>query len=183
MHWIAHDRTPRVSHYSIMTFDISTELFGEIELPEFLAEEFVRVSVVGESLAVIHSSDLNFDGLKSGSTYMVMVMKEYKNPASWTMLYFMHYTEVNLGKPLQLRNNGDMIVELEKGDTVMFNHNEGYYVYVFRGCEEEDFDCIDDRTYVDRYEESLALLDVGDSVPNKEAMETLMTIEKQGMRL
>ncbi|KAJ9557981.1 hypothetical protein OSB04_012595 [Centaurea solstitialis] len=173
VHWIASDPTPGVSfsHRSIMTFDITTELFGEIELPEFLAEESLRVSVVGESLALIHSSDLNFDGLKSGSTYMVMVMKEYKNPASWTMLYYRHYAEVDLGKPLRLRNNGDMIVELENMDLIMINNNEGYYVYVCRDCVEEDFDC---RTYVDRYEESLALLDVGDSVPNKEAMEALM---------
>ncbi|KAJ9558612.1 LOW QUALITY PROTEIN: hypothetical protein OSB04_013226 [Centaurea solstitialis] len=54
----------------------------------------------GESLAVMHSSDLY--GLKSGSTYT--------------------YTEVAMGKPLRLRNNGDMIVELEKGDTVMKKH-------------------------------------------------------------
>ncbi|KAI3735252.1 hypothetical protein L6452_14744 [Arctium lappa] len=35
--------------------------------------------------------------------------------------------------------------------------------------------------YVNRsvYQESLALLDVGDSVPNKEAMEALMKVEKQ----
>ena len=31
VHWIAWDPTPKASHYSIMTFDISTELFGEIQ--------------------------------------------------------------------------------------------------------------------------------------------------------
>ncbi|KAI3697294.1 hypothetical protein L6452_30206 [Arctium lappa] len=179
VHWIASDRTPGVSHYSILTFDISTELFGEIQVPEFLAKEFLMVFTVGESLAVIHPCDLNFDGLKSGSTYLAMVMKEYKNPASWTMMYYMHYSELNLGKPLRLRNNGDMIVELENRDMVIFNHNEGYCVYAFRdGVEDKDFDC---RTFVDRYQESLALLDVGDSVPNNEAMEALMKVEKQGM--
>ena len=76
------------------------------------------VSVVGESLVVIHSSE--------GNTYMVMVMKEYKNPASWTMLYCTQYTEVALGTPLRLRNNGDMIVELETRDMIIFNHDEGY---------------------------------------------------------
>ncbi|KAJ9558553.1 hypothetical protein OSB04_013167 [Centaurea solstitialis] len=176
VHWIASDSNG--SHYSIMTFDITTELFGEIQLPEYLAEKcFLRVSVVGESLAVIHSSDLNFDGLKSGSTYMVTVMKEYKNPASWTKLYHIHYEHVDLGKPLLLRNNSDMIVELESRDIIMFNHDKGCYVYVFRdGKEEEDFDYM---TYVDRYEESLALLDVGDSIPNKETMKALIMIENQ----
>ncbi|KAJ9558493.1 hypothetical protein OSB04_013107 [Centaurea solstitialis] len=54
------------SHYSIITFDITTELFGEFQLPEFLAQKhFLKVSVVGESSAVIHSSALNFDGLQS----------------------------------------------------------------------------------------------------------------------
>ncbi|KAJ9558610.1 hypothetical protein OSB04_013224 [Centaurea solstitialis] len=181
MHWIAYDPIPGVSHYSIITFDVTTELFGEIALPEFLAEKYLRVCVVGESLAVIPSSELSFDGLKSGSTYTVMVMKEYKNPASWTMLYHVHYPKLELGKPLRLRNNGDMIVELENRDVIIFNHYEGNYVYVFRDCLEEDY--VDYRTYVDRYEESLALLDVGDSVPNKEAMEALMMIEMQGMMI
>ncbi|KAJ9558175.1 hypothetical protein OSB04_012789 [Centaurea solstitialis] len=158
VHWIARDPTPGVSHRSIITFDITTELFGEIQLPEFPADGSLMLSVVGESLAVTHSSELSFDGLKSGNTYMVMVMKEYKNPASWTMLYHMHYTGLAMGRPLRLRNNGDMIVELENRDVVTFNHNEGYADY---------------GTYVDRYQESLALLDVGDSVPNKEAMDAL----------
>ncbi|KAJ9558808.1 hypothetical protein OSB04_013422 [Centaurea solstitialis] len=176
VHWIASN--PNWSHYSIMTFDMNTELFEEIQLPKFLAEKhFLRISVVGESLAVIRSSCLNFDGLRSeGSTYTVMVMKEYKNPASWTTLYHVHYKDVEVGKPLRLRNNRDMIVELDNRDIIMFNHDEGFYVYVLHDGEEEDSD---HRTYVDVHQESLALLDVGDSVPNKEAMEALMVIENQ----
>ncbi|KAJ9558656.1 hypothetical protein OSB04_013270 [Centaurea solstitialis] len=170
------------SHYSILTFDISSELFGEIQLPEFLAHKHsLKISVVGESLAVIHSSCINFDGLRSGgSTYVVMIMKEYKNPASWTTLYHVHYPDLDLGKPLQVRNNGYMVVELTNRDMIMFNHDEGCYVYVLRDGEDEDEEeHSDDRTYVDRYVESLALLDVGDSVPNKEAMKALMMIENQ----
>lgn len=110
VHWIASDPTPGVSHYSILTFDISTELFGEIQLPEFLAKEFLMVSVVGESLVVIHSSNRNVHRLESGSTYMVWVMKEYKNPTSWTLIYCMHYPDIDIGKPLTLRKNGNMIV-------------------------------------------------------------------------
>ncbi|KAJ9558805.1 hypothetical protein OSB04_013419 [Centaurea solstitialis] len=178
VHWIASDSN--WSHYSIMTFDVTTELFGEIQLPGFLAQEHsLKVSVVGESLALIDSSGISFDGLKSrGSTYIVMVMKEHKNPSSWTMLYHIHYPDLDVGKPLRLRNNSDMVVELENRDMIMFNHDEFSYMYVFRdGEEEEDFDY---KTYVDRYVESLALLDVGDSVPNKEAVKALMMIEKQG---
>ena len=45
--WIACDPTPWVSHYSIMTFDVSIELFGEIdELHEFSAKESFRVRLV-----------------------------------------------------------------------------------------------------------------------------------------
>ncbi|KAJ9558809.1 LOW QUALITY PROTEIN: hypothetical protein OSB04_013423 [Centaurea solstitialis] len=50
VHWIAWDPTPGVSyhsigsHYSIMTFDITTELFGEIQLPEFSADGLLMVS-------------------------------------------------------------------------------------------------------------------------------------------
>ncbi|KAJ9558489.1 hypothetical protein OSB04_013103 [Centaurea solstitialis] len=56
VHWICTSDS-NWSHYSILTFDINTELFGEILLPEFLAQEHsLKISVVGESLAVIHSS-------------------------------------------------------------------------------------------------------------------------------
>ncbi|KAJ9558554.1 hypothetical protein OSB04_013168 [Centaurea solstitialis] len=177
VHWIARDPTPGVSRYSIMTYDVTTELFGEIQLPEFSDEKhLLRVSVVGESLAAIYLHHLG-----SGSAYVVMVMKEYKNPNSWTMLYSTQYTGLAMWIPLRLRNNGDMIVELENRDMVMFNHNDGRYVYVFRGGEEGCYS--NSKTCVDRYEESLALLDVGDSIPNKEAMEALMMIQNQGMRL
>ncbi|KAJ9558588.1 hypothetical protein OSB04_013202 [Centaurea solstitialis] len=64
VHWICTSDS-NWSHYSILTFDINTELFGEILLPEFLAHKHLKISVVGESLAVIHSSCMNFDGLKS----------------------------------------------------------------------------------------------------------------------
>ncbi|KAJ9558654.1 hypothetical protein OSB04_013268 [Centaurea solstitialis] len=170
VHWIASDPTPGVSHYSIITFDITTELFGEILLPEVLAQKhFLKVSVVGESLAVIHSSHLKLNGFRlEGSTYMVMIMKEYNNPGSWTRLYHIHNEDLDLGEPLRLQNNGDMIVELENRDIIMFNHSEGSYVYVPRDDREKGY--LDCRTYVDRYQESLALLDVGDGVPNKEAL-------------
>ncbi|KAJ9558529.1 hypothetical protein OSB04_013143 [Centaurea solstitialis] len=175
VHWTAFDLTPS---FSIMTFDITTELFEQIQFPEFLTEKYLRVFVAGESLAAVQ--DVTLDRVDSGSTYRVWVMKEYKNPASWTMLYHVKNADVNLREPLRLRNNGDMIAELKNRDMIMFNHNEGSYVNVFGDSVEEGFDC---RTYVDRFQESLALLDVGDSVPNEEAMEALMMIEKQGMRL
>ncbi|KAJ9558807.1 hypothetical protein OSB04_013421 [Centaurea solstitialis] len=180
VHWIC-TADSNWSRYSILTFDISTELFGEIQLPEFLAQKhLLKISVVGESLAVILSSGFNFDGLMSGgSTYVVMIMKEYNNPASWTTLYHIHYPDLNLGKPLRLRNKWDVIAELKNRDIIMFNHSEGSYVYVLLDCEDEEENS-DDKTYVDRYVESLALLDVGDSVPNKEAMKALMMIENQG---
>ena len=62
----------------------------------------------------------------------------------------------------------------------MIIHNySGYASCICMGYEYE----VGCWTYVDKYQEGLALLDVGHNVPNEEAMNALMRIEKQGMTL
>ncbi|KAJ9558535.1 hypothetical protein OSB04_013149 [Centaurea solstitialis] len=106
VHWIASYRTPGPSHNSIMTFDTSTELFGEIMLPDDLVKEHpatMMISVVGESFAVTYYSNLINGEEMDSSTYKTWVMKEYNNPTSWTLIYNMHHPDVDMGKPLQTR--------------------------------------------------------------------------------
>ncbi|KAJ9558534.1 hypothetical protein OSB04_013148 [Centaurea solstitialis] len=166
LHWMACHPNLRVPHTSIMTFDTSTELFGEILLPDDLLEvptSTMMISVVGESLAVTHyNNPINGAGVIS-STYKTWVMKEYKNPTSWTLIYSMHHPDVDMGIPLQMRNKGDMIMKSRDENIILYNYS-GYASCICQGYE-PGLRCT---TYVDKYQESLALLDVGDSVSNEE---------------
>ncbi|KAJ9558528.1 hypothetical protein OSB04_013142 [Centaurea solstitialis] len=49
VHWIASDPIPDVSYYSIMTFDMSTKCFGEIELPK----DLVRVPTTKVVITIV----------------------------------------------------------------------------------------------------------------------------------
>ncbi|KAJ9558531.1 hypothetical protein OSB04_013145 [Centaurea solstitialis] len=99
------------ARYSIMTFDMSTEGFGEIELPKdlpLLPTTKVVVTVVGEFL----------------------------------------------GRVLQVRNNEDLITESGCGDLTIYNRETCHYVYTSSMRI-----MLEDTLFVDRYQESLALLD------------------------
>ncbi|KAJ9558603.1 hypothetical protein OSB04_013217 [Centaurea solstitialis] len=173
VHWIAHDPTPGVSHNSIMTFDITTERFGEILLPDDLLKVDPRtmmISVVGESLAVTYDDNLIDEAGVMSSTYKVWVMKEYKNPTSWTLMYNMHYPDIDdMGIPLQVQNKGDMIMESRDGNIILYNYS-GHAFCICPGYVSLY------KTYVDKYQESLALLDVGYSDSSEEVMEALLNM-------
>ncbi|KAJ9558346.1 hypothetical protein OSB04_012960 [Centaurea solstitialis] len=167
VHWIAFDPTPPVvSHNVIMTFDTSTELFGDILLPDDLLKVdpgTMMISVVGESLAVTYYSYLTNRARMASSTYKTWVMKEYNNPTSWTLMYNVHHPDIDMGKPLKLRNNRDMITRSPDGNIVVYNYS-GYASCIFPRYESES-NCM---SCVDIYQESLALFDVGHSVSKEE---------------
>ncbi|KAJ9558806.1 hypothetical protein OSB04_013420 [Centaurea solstitialis] len=171
VHWIASDS--KQSHNSIMTFDTSTEVFGEIMLPDDLLEVEVStmmLSLVGESLAVTYYDTLTNRARMASSTYKTWVMQEHKNPTSWKMIYDMHYPDVDMGKPLKLRNKGDMIMESSDRNIFVYNYYSGYACRIYPG-NEPTVSCW---TYVDNYQESLALLDVGHSVSGEVTKEALL---------
>ncbi|KAJ9557982.1 hypothetical protein OSB04_012596 [Centaurea solstitialis] len=110
---IAYNPTHGVSRASIMTFNISTELFEEIQLPEFLAKDLsfpIAMNVVGKSLGVIYSTSLNV--YRYGETVA--------SAKKWDM---------------------NMIMESKDGDISIHNYNVGYYVYAFNICKKDNLDC------------------------------------------
>ncbi|KAJ9535307.1 hypothetical protein OSB04_un001586 [Centaurea solstitialis] len=157
VHWIASsDPMPDVSRYSIMTFDMSTEGFGEIELPKdlpLLPTTKVVVTVVGEFLGVIYTCGFNPSWSRS-SNHVIWAMKEYKNPTSWTIMHNLDYPDKNVGRVLHVRNNEDLITESGCGDLTIYNHETCHYVYTSSMRI-----MLEDTLFVDRYQESLALLD------------------------
>lgn len=162
VHWLAADLG--ISHCSILTLDMSTNLFGEIQLPDYLVHYSsvgVTLMVVGDSLGVIYS---NRPSAVGSSTYKIWAMKEYKNPNSWTMIYDVHYPDTDLGRPLKLRQNGDLITESRRCNLTIYNRQTG--CYIVDGCCSKGVKLWS--ISIDRYQESLALLDVGSDGHNEE---------------
>ncbi|XP_024984658.1 F-box/kelch-repeat protein At3g23880-like isoform X2 [Cynara cardunculus var. scolymus] len=168
LHWIACDPMLEVSDYSIMTFDMSTELFGEIQLPNDLELESmteVVVTVVEEFLGVIYSCRHSSSWWGS-STYVIWAMKEYKNPATWTKMHTMYYPDEDVGRALQVRSNGDLITVSNYGDVTIYNREMCHYVYTSSmGL------MLADSIFFERYQESLALLDAEHDALDEERVE------------
>ncbi|GKA12793.1 F-box protein CPR30-like protein [Tanacetum coccineum] len=157
VHWIAYERwKTNVPHCSIMTFDLSTEIFEEIQLPIcFVCKPpaSLEVAVVNQQLVVVFSKNLHLPRA-SASNYIIWVMKEYKNPTSWTMMWNVKYDR-DMGRVLQLTDSGEIIMGSIFGE---FDYHVGYYDPHCLGFINKE------SIYVDRYEESLALLNIGQSV-------------------
>ena len=124
------------------------------------------IAIVQGSLSVIFSSRHRHSFPWSGlSMYKIWAMKEYKKPASWTMIYNMHYPTKDVGRVLRLSNNGDMITGFRSryGDLMIHTENVAYYVYA--SCT---WFIIEDSIYIDIYQESIVLLDVEPDVRSEE---------------
>ncbi|KAL4561458.1 hypothetical protein LXL04_033624 [Taraxacum kok-saghyz] len=157
IHWLAADLG--VSNCSMLTFDMNTNLFGEIQLPKSLvlySSMGVTLMVVGEYVGVIYSSRPSAVG---SSTYKIWVMKEYKKPTSWTMIYDVNYPDTDLGRPLKLRDNGDLVTESRRCNLMICNEKVG--CYTVGGCCSKGVKLWS--ISIDKYHESLALLDVGNN--------------------
>ncbi|KAI3739405.1 hypothetical protein L2E82_29809 [Cichorium intybus] len=113
------------------------------------------LAVVGDSLAIIrHYMTV------SSSSYEIWVMEDKNNQITlaMSMIYKVEYTLNNAGRALGLTNNGYLImVGCTEGDVKICNQEGGFSVY--GSCRER----IDSKyTFVERYQESLALLDHGE---------------------
>ncbi|KAJ0691891.1 putative F-box domain-containing protein [Helianthus annuus] len=77
LHWtVKRYLTRDIRHYYIMTFDLSSEVFSTIELPE-PSWKTRLVTVIKGSLAVISTKP---------DYSMIWVMREYNNIASWSVV-------------------------------------------------------------------------------------------------
>ncbi|PWA89070.1 F-box associated domain, type 1 [Artemisia annua] len=164
VHWIAFEWWKTNSPYcSIMKLDLSTELFEEIPLPTCFVSEApasLELALVNEQLAVVFSKNLHLPRA-SASTYIIWVMKEYKNPTSWKMMWNVKYDR-DMGRVLQLTDSGEIIMGSRYGELMFRDYIMGYYDPHCLGFITEE------SIYVDRYEESLALLDIGEDIIKEE---------------
>ncbi|XP_059661229.1 F-box/kelch-repeat protein At3g23880-like [Cornus florida] len=97
-HWVAIEHEKEQNRYLILSFDMDSEVFGEMMLPASVSNGRglnLSISFFGESLSLFHYDD---GVLSDGSYYNICpiwVMKEYGSVESWTKLF-----TVDLGRKI-----------------------------------------------------------------------------------
>jgi F-box interacting protein len=113
IHWLASGIVSDVCRYFILSFDISSEIFREIMLPDKIAfipwlYLFTSLSVYEKSLAAyVASPDLR----------SLWVMKEYGVIESWTQVLI----EQNILKPLGFTTRGEVLWQTNNGEVASYD--------------------------------------------------------------
>lgn len=144
IYWPASDNEN--SYGLIMSFDMTSETFTEVDLPESLAHKShsfgLYLSKLRESLCVIESKEIGSD---------VWIMMDHGVLKSFTKLYNIDIS-VELEPVLGLRNNGVPIIKMENNTVYTYEPNTEQLSYIgIYGDEYSPFAC--------SYIETLLLLD------------------------
>ncbi|KAI3715073.1 hypothetical protein L6452_22040 [Arctium lappa] len=115
LHWVVKcylTESDHLGHRYIMTFDLRTEVFGKISLPE-PSWETRQLTIIKGSLAVISGECDNS---------WIWVRNQHNNVSSWSLFFKLRTLpfEGGVDKVLQLTTNGDF---------VFYTYSEGYKVY------------------------------------------------------
>ncbi|XP_054779513.1 F-box/kelch-repeat protein At3g23880-like [Prosopis cineraria] len=165
LHWIAWNID--VGYQFILTFDLSHEVFGQIFLPERIAEfdGFVSIFTTGERLAV---SKLVRGERQIYRKWYVWIMKQYRVYESWTNI--VRSEERPYDRPnhklipknvLGMRVNEDIIVEMGDGRILSYNPI-ARRTKSLQGVDA--LGVIKDRIFIRYHTESLYLLEKKDEV-------------------
>ncbi|CAI9265492.1 unnamed protein product [Lactuca saligna] len=143
LHWVVVEReSNNVRRFYILTFDLSTDAFGMISLPE-PSWGTIRVTTIQGSLAVISTK---------GDKCWIWIRRD----ASWSVVYKLKKTKVgNVMEVLQLNNNFDLLLRTYSAKLHVYNPKTG------AGSRLVDFK---PASYIDDivlFVESLQLLDKG----------------------
>ncbi|CAH9109968.1 unnamed protein product [Cuscuta epithymum] len=151
VHWAAMDEDFK---NSVLSFDMSKEVFGEILVPDSVATASLRyftdlrVGTYKESLAFFVQSTYG-----TNPYCCVWVMKEYGNVQSWTQIFSINHLRLGFQLLVGFRKTGEALFVDRDKCLVLFHHEEqlveyldicGSYLHAF---------------YASTYRESLVFLD------------------------
>ncbi|XP_057505528.1 F-box/kelch-repeat protein At3g23880-like [Actinidia eriantha] len=161
VHWVAYHLSKkngaRTFRSLIMSFDLGSEEFGELKLPESL----VGASPINMSAAVFGGSltILQYDSQIWASSCSIWVMKEYGIVESWSNQFNI---DLGGGVVLGVRGNGELLLSTSSGDLVSYNCGAEACLSIGKCGTKDSF-------YAGSYTESLILLTEGNKGLGREA--------------
>ncbi|GMP53664.1 hypothetical protein CsSME_00019061 [Camellia sinensis var. sinensis] len=151
--------TKEIRRYLILSFNISTEVFHEIKLPDCVANVFRRIASVAvyeESICLFHyDKDWGYPSKNCD----IWVMKEYGVVESWTKLFTIDF---GISKAVGFRKNAEFLAEDREGKLVTYDFKTGQIVYLGIHGLKQSF-------HLENYMESLVLLIDGNEVLEEKA--------------
>ncbi|KAL7215779.1 hypothetical protein ACSBR1_027844 [Camellia fascicularis] len=172
VHWVAYKLTVKNKDRSfrslIMSFDMGSEEFGDLRIPESLVSVCpmnMSAAVFGDSLSIFH-----YDKRIWTNNCSIWVMKEYGVAESWSNLFNIDL-EGGLGMVLGCRRNGDVLLAAKGGELVSYNCGTQASTNIGMMCGTKD------SYYVDSYMESLVLLIEGNEVVGRKARDAMSSSE------
>ncbi|GKA12791.1 F-box/kelch-repeat protein-like protein [Tanacetum coccineum] len=117
LHWVASclsDDGIEARQY-VITFNLSTNVFGKISLPESSCKRR-HLTVISGSLAVIANEYYS---------HTVHVRKEYNNAAYWSLVFQLRDFPKVVENVSQVTINGDLLLYVEKEDYKAYNLKTG----------------------------------------------------------
>lgn len=154
VHWVAYkQRAVSTNENLIMAFDLGSEVFEEIPLPNPLINESpvnINSVVYEEKLAVIH-----YNGRVGTDKCSIWVMEEYGSRKSWIKMFNLEFEF--LGMVFGFTKGGSLMLTLRGGEMVFYNPKteETSSLGTFAAKYS---------VFADAYTESLALLIEGEQV-------------------
>ncbi|XP_058219531.1 F-box/kelch-repeat protein At3g06240-like isoform X2 [Rhododendron vialii] len=160
-HWMAFHQGTLLTcfRYTILSFNMSDEVFNEILVPDSITLEGGLV-VFKESLCLFQQCVNDND-----DHYLVWIMKEYGVSTSWAKLFRIDLCG-GLWRPLGLRKNGEVIFSTRDEDLVSCNYRSKQISYLGIHGTSGDGYLNWHAFYIDTYVESLVLLNKLESPEN-----------------
>jgi F-box interacting protein len=163
-HWVAHT-PPGVGtfHNVIVAFDMGDEVFREIAVPNcFVRKLYLNMTVaVRDGLLCL----VPFNEREQGKSFSIWVMKEYGIQESWTKLFNIRQ---GLKRVVGFRKNGEVLVTDRDGELLSYEPNtklETRLGFCKFSSSETKIGYVESWFYLDKYMESLILLNAKNGVP------------------
>ncbi|KAK9121329.1 hypothetical protein Syun_018946 [Stephania yunnanensis] len=120
LHWVAHRCDTSEQSRLMISFDIGSEEFQEVPLPEFKnGNVYLSVAVLAGSLCILRHGTLSLEA---------WVMKNYGVRETWTMFFSIGEPVYNLHsfcKPLCILKNGEVLLTMKGEQLILYDPKDG----------------------------------------------------------
>ncbi|PHT45407.1 hypothetical protein CQW23_14565 [Capsicum baccatum] len=128
-HWICMDNLDNLSPYFMISFNISSEVYGEISLPEGICNILNDVRYARCAVSVLDGMLCAYCTCREGGmgTFKLWVMKDYDVKESWNELFIIQDPDIFLAVPKYWFADGEVLLYYEDKQYREFRTSRGPY--------------------------------------------------------